>query len=214
MLVRRFLAPVVVVVLTAACAASEVAPRAESPSPVATLSPTPSAPPSPWVAPTPTPTPTPSPSPTSLTGSPEIDHALAKIAARVDAPILYPSALPSTAHLAEDHPVRFSTDSDGVVTGTLSLVVGDDELEIEYGATNLAGCDEDFDHFRETHVGSEPALLASASDRAAIIWPATRERPQGTYKLHGSFTGPEILRLARSMQSVPGLEPQQPPPAC
>ena len=195
-----------VALLLAACGESGT-----SGSPTPTASPSPSTSPSP--SPSPSVSPTPSPSPTGRFSS--IEDAVAFIDTKVAVPVLLPDPLPEGTQLAERHPVEIAKYPGGPTTAALNLVYGDDgELRIEYGAPTFGDCEGHYDSIDEVKVNDDPAILAVSSDNSTVLWPATFKRIQGKYKISGTFTGEEILALAESMQPLPSLEPEKPPPAC
>ena len=149
---------------------------------------------------------------TSQFGS--IPAALAYIGINVDGPIVFPTELPAGIRM-NDHPVYVAHSSDGTVEATLDLRFGrNGRLEIVYGAPSLTGCDDPAHGAREVRVGRYPALLVRSRGESVVLWPATPKRLQGRYELRGTFTAPELLRMARSMRPVRGLRAVVPSLGC
>ena len=84
----------------------------------------------------------------------------------------------------------------------LHLLVGRRRhLYIDYGVAVFDGCGGD--QARPVNVGIERGLLLGShrTPWSQLIWPANKRTLRGTYGLAGSFTGKELLKLARSMQT-------------
>jgi hypothetical protein len=88
--------------------------------------------------------------------------------------------------------------SGGQRTAQLSWVFGKgDILLIQYGVAVFDGCaPEDSIPVR---VSGQSGRLRMAGNHSDLIWPATLERPWGTYGLSGPFSRQKILPMARSM---------------
>jgi hypothetical protein len=130
--------------------------------------------------------------------------------------------LPADLRLANERPVWvFGTDVppwDGP-TVELNLRFGKDGwLSLSYGHPTISrGCDAG-PKLRPVRVGPYEGLLYALNREpgrnAEIAWPTTPRKATGRYELSGSFSGAEILRLARSMRPVPGLQPDGMSPGC
>jgi hypothetical protein len=169
----------------------------------------------------PTTTPSTQSSPSATVSPPpaihSINEALAYIKSIVDVPVVYPTrALPHGLHLVSTNAVSVEPAADRrPASATLLLQFGHGgTLILQYGATTISsGCEEDT-RLRMVRIGGYPGVLATSPDHAAVEWPATLHRLQGSYGVFATLPARDVLVMARSMRPVPGLEAEVPPPAC
>lgn len=125
-----------------------------------------------------------------------VKEALRAIRARVDVPVRLPSSLPGNLELALDP--KFANGG-----AQLYLRGGKRNLIIEYGHAGFDGCGPTDP--QRVDVGSHRGVMQvhrrGKRPYTTVVWPATLQRPVGTYGLSGDFSASETLRLARQMNT-------------